>query len=64
MSNQFRVLLSTDNAAFEDGRDFETARILRDVAGRLENGESGGTVRDINGNRVGDYGFQIEGTMP
>jgi hypothetical protein len=58
------VLIKTDNAAFEDGRDAELARILREIADGLDEGVSAGNVRDINGNTVGDFGARIDGTMP
>lgn len=62
--SEFRVLINIDNAAFEDGRDAELARILREVADKLDDGVSAGNVRDYNGNTVGDFGVRIDGTMP
>lgn len=63
--SEFRVLIKTDNAAFEEeGRGTETARILRQVAYRLGCGDEAGNVRDINGNPVGDFGFHTDGVMP
>lgn len=60
MSNKslrFKLQIACDNAAFEDDRATELARILRDLASRLERGEKlegpGCIVRDINGNFVG-----------
>lgn len=47
---------SMDNAAFADGNAaVETARILREVATRLESGHESGLVREINGNTVGQW---------
>lgn len=50
-----------DGAAFDSYTDGdmsgELARILRDLAARVEAGATGGVVRDVNGNRVG--GFDI-----
>ena len=54
----FKIEIETGNAAFEDDRNMELARILRQIAERLENGENTGWVRDINGNKVGK--FEIE----
>jgi hypothetical protein len=51
---EFRVQVNTDNAAFEEP-GFELARILREVADRLESGSVAGNVRDINGNSVGSF---------
>jgi hypothetical protein len=45
-----------ENAAFqENGYATETARILRDIAKRIERGQFDGPVFDSNGNRVGDF---------
>lgn len=60
---EFRVLVNTDNAAFEDdgaSGAHELARILRTVADQLEDGVSKGRVRDVNGNTVGDFGHDID----
>lgn len=65
-SIQFRLHVSCDNAAFEEGMATELARILRDVAERLERGEDCGSwvnVRDINGNVVGSFALKSESTM-
>jgi hypothetical protein len=52
----FRLQFETDTPAFADDPVIETARILRDVAARLERGhEVGGKVRDLNGNAVGAF---------
>lgn len=55
----FTVTIATDNAAFDDdnGRN-ECARILRELAGRLESGsETTGRLMDCNGNSVGRFAF-------
>jgi hypothetical protein len=63
--SEFRVSIRTDNAAFEEGdRGAEVARILRDVADRLEDGFEAGSVRDINGNLVGGFDFHADEVMP
>ena len=51
----FALTFSTDNAAFEDGAATETARILREIADRIEAGDMGGAARDANGNTVGVF---------
>jgi hypothetical protein len=51
--------INMDNAAFdEDGYFVEAARILREAADRLEIGNDSGYLRDINGNRVGQFGIE------
>jgi len=48
------VLISTENAAFEESRASELARILRHLAERLEtNGEPPARLLDSNGNTCG-----------
>lgn len=47
--------IACDNAAFCDDPAAELARMLRDVATRLERGETIGHVRDENGNRVSRF---------
>lgn len=56
----FTLSINTDNAAFEDDRGAEVARILRMIADEVEGGvdrDSGhdGNGRDINGNTVGKW---------
>lgn len=47
-----RIIISTDNAAFEEeSYGIETARILRELADRYEEGLTPNSARDINGNR-------------
>lgn len=49
----FKLSIATGNAAFADPD--ELPRLLAEVADRVRGGEWSGTVRDTNGNRVGDY---------
>lgn len=57
--SKFEVALSTNNAAFaDDDLGYELARILREVADKVEGGAivgPGSVIRlfDYNGNRVG-----------
>ena len=53
----FKMEFATDNAAFDDMPATECARILRDIARKIETGErlDGGPIRDINGNRIGHW---------
>lgn len=51
-----RIDLDTGNAAFDDDAGAEVARILRDLADRLERDGIGGPLpkpADLNGNTVG-----------
>lgn len=53
---QFAIQFDTDSAAFDDAPEVETARILRDIASRIESGaidSDGAVVHDINGNNIG-----------
>lgn len=54
------VTIETGNAAFHDDESgepsgHEAARILRELADRLEAGATDGKVRDYNGNTVGSF---------
>jgi hypothetical protein len=48
----FTVTLNTDNAAFDEPHG-EIARILRELADRIEAGKFTRSLHDINGNAVG-----------
>jgi hypothetical protein len=68
MFRSFYIKLATENAAF-DGSDTdcicETARMLRELADKLDNGAATvGTLRDHNGNRVGQYEFSGQPLAP
>lgn len=53
----FIVDIDCDNAAFEDEPGHELARILREVADKVEEGTLVGKLRDINGGTVGAFQF-------
>ena len=56
----FRVVIEKDNAAFReeyDSKYIESARILREIAEKLDAMTPSGDLRDVNGNRIGDFGF-------
>lgn len=54
----FSLTVETDNAAFDGWPAWELARILREVAGKLEAGPGpvpfSFSVRDVNGCRCGE----------
>jgi hypothetical protein len=52
-----QIKMSSDNAAFSDAPEMETARILREIAARVENGHESGKCTDENGNHVGTWSF-------
>lgn len=49
------VRIKTDNAAFEEDRDAELARILRIAADKIEHGNETAKLYDVNGNAVGEF---------
>ena len=49
------IEFAVDNAAFDELPASEAARIVREVSDRIEGGEEGGMLRDINGNTVGRW---------
>lgn len=64
--SEFRVSIHCGNAAFDDfdghyDPGAELARILREIADRVERGDLSGyyeTIRDANGNDVGRWGLK------
>lgn len=54
------VKFKTENAAFDGGKlAIETARILCNIAARVEAGHTDGWVLDANGNRVGEWSLDL-----
>lgn len=54
----FKLEIETDNAAFIDPRHVELARILREVADKIETkAPAFGPIHDINGNTVGKFNY-------
>jgi hypothetical protein len=67
VNDLFRITFKVDTAEFEEnGRDATIADMLEQVAAKVRAGESGGIVRDVNGNTIGDYGIKLAHghTMP
>lgn len=54
----FRLEIETSNDAFQGDPQVELARIITGVASRLAMGDLSGTVRDVNGNTVGQFQYQ------
>ena len=50
----FTLSIETENEAFTNDGE-EIARILKEVAIQLENGKEFGTLKDVNGNKVGNW---------
>jgi len=58
MATEFTIKMDTGNAAFDPDPQYEVARILREIADRLERDGANGlyqTIHDINGNDVGRW---------
>ena len=49
-----KIEFETDNSAFNDPAT-EISRILMIIAKSVANGNTAGSIRDINGNRIGQY---------
>jgi len=54
VKNLFELKFDTDNAAFADNKDQEVQRILNDIANDVLL-KNEGTIRDINGNKIGTW---------
>lgn len=55
-----RVQIDTDNDAFAGNGEQGVARLLRNVAERVEDGQLDGVILDINGNRCGSFDLRLE----
>ena len=53
-----RIQITMNNAAFDEPAT-ELARILRELADDVEQGQDAKNLRDVNGNKVGS--FEIKG---
>ena len=58
MESEFRIRIETGNDAFDQVEQSEVARILREVADKVEQGNSSGGILDANGNKVGQFGLE------
>ena len=58
MSQRFVLIIDIENDAFADEPMTEVSRILRATAERIEDGGIEATIRDLNGNTVGNYGIK------
>jgi hypothetical protein len=58
--DRFALTINCTNAAFDDDPRPEIARILRELADRLDGGITQGGVHDVNGNTVGTFTFATE----
>ena len=57
----FSLTINTANDAFKGNYpEVELARILRDLADQIVDGATSGRLRDVNGNRCGDWSFGPE----
>lgn len=57
--NKITVSINIGNAAFDDGYSHvEMARILRELAYKIEEGSTPESTRDINGNKVGTVSYE------
>lgn len=54
-----KIEFKTSNAAFrtedENLNEYEVARILKDIASKIEYGITSGVIMDYNGNKVGSW---------
>ena len=53
---RFTVEITLGNEAMRSGSD--VAGALREIAAKVETDQDAGTVRDINGNTVGEFAYR------
>jgi len=55
----FKLEFEMGNAAFSDGeKEYEVARILKEIAEKVAFGKTEGSVADINGNKIGEWSMK------
>lgn len=59
MNVKFSIEINSSNDAFQDGVLTEIGRILDAVVDKMWNGQESGSVRDTNGNKVGEWSLTI-----
>ncbi len=52
---KFTLTIKLGNAAFEPDYTPELVRILRTTASQIEQGQTEGNLRDVNGNKIGTF---------
>lgn len=57
MAKEFKLVIECSNEAFSDNPSYEVVRILRAVVKRIDEGNTAGILRDVNGNRVGTFEY-------
>ena len=53
----FIIKFNMDNDTFKVWPEAEVARILNEIANKVMDGLVFGSIRDLNGNKVGDWEF-------
>lgn len=58
----FNLEIATDNDAFADGAGTEIARLLRELANKIEDHSTSatGTMRDYNGTTVASWRLDVD----
>lgn len=58
---RIKIEFETDNAAFADGNaHMEIARIFADISDGIDKSNTVGSIRDINGNKIGKWHYYQE----
>jgi len=60
MEKTLKLKIIIGNDAFVEDENAELSRILKDLAKRIERGQVAGTLRDYNGNMVGQFFKGVE----
>ncbi len=58
------ITFEVDGAAFEETSDGEYRRIFNVIADRIAQGVDDGTIRDVNGNSIGEWAIVLSGKDP
>lgn len=58
---KFKLEFNMNDDCFNEYMELEIKRILVDIGGKVTGGHVDGNVRDGNGNRIGEWGIEVEG---
>lgn len=56
---KFKLTIDSDNDAMVDMPAYAVAALLRETAGRLDDGYANGVLRDVNGQPVGNWKLTV-----
>lgn len=57
---KFICKFNMNNVIFDNNLEFQTSQILKQIAFRIEKGETFGTIQETNGNTIGKWEIKTD----